>query len=105
MSEVALLNKLLKKCKSPASMSRQSSSPGAVSPFQTSNLQDAPPSAETGPHPDVANSAVTKDLLPQKQTIGDAFAVSSDWTTPPAAEEPAQPSSWTTAGTEQEEQV
>ncbi|KAE9121077.1 hypothetical protein PF010_g7235 [Phytophthora fragariae] len=35
--------------------------------------------------------------------MGDALAVASDWTTPPAAEEPAQASPWTTAGTEQEE--
>ncbi|KAE8983693.1 hypothetical protein PR003_g19779 [Phytophthora rubi] len=33
-----------------------------------------------------------QDLLTQKQTVGDALAVASDWTTPPAAEEPAQAS-------------
>ncbi|KAE9050611.1 hypothetical protein PR001_g2237 [Phytophthora rubi] len=37
--------------------------------------------------------------------MGDALAISSGWTTLPAAEEPTQPSPWTTAGTEQEEQV
>ncbi|KAE8912416.1 hypothetical protein PF005_g14251 [Phytophthora fragariae] len=77
----------------------------AVSSFQPSNLQDAPPSAETGTQPNVVSSAATVDLLAQKQTTGDALAVSSEWTTPPAAEEPAQPSPWTTAGTEKEEQV